>query len=249
MLTAGTFSGSGASLTSIPNSALNNSTISGVSLGSNLNTLTLNTSGTGLSGSTTYNGTGAVTFTVTSNATSANTGSTIVARDGSGNFSAGTITASLNGNETTATTATTANALNTSNNYRVNSLGVGADASGTTGEIRATNNVTAFYSSDINLKTNIRPISDSLNKLLKISGVNFEWKDEYITQKGGEDGYFVRKNDIGVIAQEIEKVLPEAVATREDGYKAVRYELIIPLLIEAVKEQQKQIEELKKKLG
>lgn len=78
---------------SVANSMLANSTISGVSLGSNLNTLTLNTSGTGLSGATTYNGSGAVTFTVTSNATSANTVSAIVARDASGNFSAGTITA------------------------------------------------------------------------------------------------------------------------------------------------------------
>jgi hypothetical protein len=84
-------------------------TISGVPLGSNLNTLTLGTSGTGLSGSATYNGSGATTFTVTSNATSANTASTIVARDGSGNFSAGTITASLNGNASTATTASNVN--------------------------------------------------------------------------------------------------------------------------------------------
>ena len=92
VVTATTFNGSGSLLTSIPNSALSNSTISGVSLGSNLNTLTLNTSGTGLSGSTTYNGSGASTFTVTSNATSSNTASAIVARDASGNFSAGAIT-------------------------------------------------------------------------------------------------------------------------------------------------------------
>ena len=135
---------------------------------------------------------------------------------------------------------------NLSGSVQIDSLGVGTPASGTTGEIRATNNVTAFYSSDINLKTNIKPIDDPINKLLEISGVNFDWKDEYITQKGGEDGYFVRKNDVGVIAQEIEKVLPEAVVTRDDGYKAVRYELIIPLLIEAIKEQQKQIDKLKK---
>ena len=82
------------------------STISGVTLGSNLNTLTLAVSGTGLSGSQTYNGSSAATFTVTSNATSANTASTIVARDASGNFSAGTITAALTGNASTATTAT-----------------------------------------------------------------------------------------------------------------------------------------------
>ena len=73
-ITATTFSGSGASLTSIPNSALSNSTISGVSLGANLNTLTLNTSGTGLSGSTTYNGSSGTTFTVTSNATNSKIG-------------------------------------------------------------------------------------------------------------------------------------------------------------------------------
>lgn len=91
-ITGTTFSGSGASLTSIPNSALVNSTISGVSLGSNLNTLTLATS-TFLTGSTTYNGSGAATFTVGTNATAANTASTIVARDASGNFSAGIITA------------------------------------------------------------------------------------------------------------------------------------------------------------
>lgn len=84
-------------------------TISGVPLGSNLNTLTLGTSGTGLSGSTTYNGSGAATFTVTSNATSANTASTIVARDGSGNFSAGTITASLSGTATQVSNAVTFN--------------------------------------------------------------------------------------------------------------------------------------------
>ena len=52
--------------------------------------------------------------------------------------------------------------------------------------------------------------------------------------------------DVGVIAQEIEKVLPEVVETRETGYKAVKYEKIVPLLIESIKEQQKQIEELKK---
>jgi hypothetical protein len=92
--------------TPIANTYLANSTISGVSLGSNLNTLTMGVSGTGLSGSQTYNGSGAATFTVTSNATSNNTNSTIVARDASGNFSAGTITASLNGNAGTATTTT-----------------------------------------------------------------------------------------------------------------------------------------------
>jgi hypothetical protein len=96
---ASSFSGSGASLTSIPNSALVNSTISGISLGSNLATLTIGSFLTGGS----YNGSSAVTIAV--NASTSGT-SNVVARDVSGNFSAGTITASLSGNATTATTAT-----------------------------------------------------------------------------------------------------------------------------------------------
>lgn len=78
------------------------------------NSLTFATSGTGLSGSGSFNGSSAQTFTVTSNATSANTASTIVARDASGNFSAGTITASLSGNASTATSTGTV-AASTSN--------------------------------------------------------------------------------------------------------------------------------------
>ena len=75
----------------------------------------MNVSGTGLSGSQTFtaNQAGAATFTVTSNATNANTASTIVARDASGNFSAGTITAALSGNATTATSATSATSATT----------------------------------------------------------------------------------------------------------------------------------------
>lgn len=88
----------------------NGSTASWGTLSVGDGTLTLAVSGTGLSGSASFtaNQSGNSTFTVTSNATSSNTVSTIVARDGSGNFSAGTITASLSGNASTATTATNA---------------------------------------------------------------------------------------------------------------------------------------------
>ena len=127
----------------------------------------------------------------------------------------------------------------------INSLGVGVAASGVRGEIRAINDITAFYSSDRNLKENIKPITNSLEKLNKLNGVSFDWIEQYIADRGGEDGYFVRKSDIGVIAQEVEEVLPEAVATREDGIKAVKYERIIPLLIEAIKELQQQVNDLK----
>ena len=116
------------------------------------------------------------------------------------------------------------------------------------GEIRSTGNVVAYYSSDIKLKTNIKNIENPINKLLQINGVRFDWTDEYIQNKGGIDGYFIRKHDVGVIAQEIEKVLPEAVATRNNGEKAVKYEMIVPLLIEAIKEQQSEINNLKEEI-
>jgi microcystin-dependent protein len=89
------------------------------SAGSVANSLTLAVSGTGLSGSATFNGSSAQTFTVTSNATSANTASTIVARDGSGNFTAGTITAALSGNASSATSATSATTLFGSGNIYI----------------------------------------------------------------------------------------------------------------------------------
>ena len=86
-----------ATITNLTNTNINSSGIvtAGTFSGNLQNTLTLNTTGTGLSGSTTFNNSGAATFTVASNATSSNTNSTIVARDGSGNFTAGTITATL----------------------------------------------------------------------------------------------------------------------------------------------------------
>jgi len=85
--------------------------------------------------------------------------------------------------------------------------------------------------SDINLKTNVREIENPLNKVLQIRGVNFDWK---------ESG----RTSAGVIAQEVEKVLPELISG--DETKVVNYNGLIGVLIEAVKEQQKQIEELKK---
>lgn len=154
---------------------------------------------------------------------------------------------SISGNAATATTATTANALNTGNNYQVNSLGVGTAASGTTGEIRATNDITAYYSSDINLKKDVDLIRDPIEKLKQIRGVTYSWNEEYLKDRE-LDGYFVREREIGVIAQEVESVLPEIVATRDNGYKAVRYERLVALLIEAVKEQQAQIDELKSRI-
>jgi hypothetical protein len=124
------------------------------------------------------------------------------------------------------------------------SVGVGTTSTGVTGELRATNEITAYFGSDARLKENVKLIDDPITLINQIRGVYFDWTDEHINRRGGEDGYFVRKHDIGVIAQEIEAVLPEIVATRDDGFKAVRYEKIVPLLIESIKAQQKQITQL-----
>jgi len=134
-------------------------------------------------------------------------------------------------------------------NIQFNSIGAGTAASGAVGDIRATADVTAYYSSDASLKENVINIENALDKVKKIRGVEFDWTADYIETKGGEDGYFVRKHDVGVIAQEVEAVLPEVVGTRDDGIKAVRYDRIVALLIEAIKEQQTQIEELNQRLN
>lgn len=130
----------------------------------------------------------------------------------------------------------------------ITTLGVGTVASGTLGEIRASNEITAYYSSDARLKENISVISNPIEIVKQLRGVHFDWTEEHIASRGGEDGYFVRKHDIGVIAQEVEAVLPEVVATRNDGFKAVKYEKLVALLIEAVKEQQKDIDNLRSEL-
>jgi hypothetical protein len=135
------------------------------------------------------------------------------------------------------------------NGLQAVSFGVGTAPSGTTGEIRATNNITGYYTSDRNLKENIRNITGALDKVRELNGVMFDWKQSYIEERGGEDGYFVRKQDTGVIAQEVEAVLPEVVGTRENGTKAVAYEKLAGLLIEAIKELDIKIEDIKRHLG
>ena len=105
------------------------------------------------------------------------------------------------------------------------------------GTMAATQDVIAFMGSDKRLKDNIKPINDPIGKIKQIGGYTFDWNNNQNVYKG---------NDVGVIAQEIEKVLPSLVQDREDGYKGVKYDKIVALLIEAIKDQQKQIDELKK---
>lgn len=151
-------------------------------------TLTMNVSGNGLSGSQTFtaNQSSAATFTVTSNATSANTASTIVFRDASGNFTAGTITA------------------------------------------------TDFNStSDARLKKNVQGLN-GMDMLSMVNPVQFNWKDS-------------EKKSYGVIAQELEQILPELVGEREDGMKSVHYIPLIAMLVDAVKTLDARVKELENK--
>jgi hypothetical protein len=107
-----------------------------------------------------------------------------------------------------------------------------------TNSLHVKGDIVASETSDRRLKDNIKPITNASEKINKIGGYEFDWNDKQELYKG---------HDVGVIAQEIEEVLPEVVETREDGYKAVDYKKIVPLLIEGIKDLQKQIDELKNK--
>ena len=154
------------------------------------------------------------------------------------------VTLSNNSGEGATPTVAIGQAVATSSDVRFDSFGVGTAASGTTGEIRATNNITAYYSSDARLKENINYIDDALGKVAKIQGVEFDWTEDYIAKAGGEDGYFVRKHDVGLIAQQVENVLPELVANRDDGFKAMKYDRVVALLVNAIHELTDRVEEL-----
>jgi len=209
----------------ITNANLANSTISGVALGSNLGALTIST---GLSGSS-YNGSSAVTISIDSTVTTLTGTQTLTNKTLTsptlttpvlGTPASGTLTncTGLPNSATTATSANTASAI------------VARDSSGnfTAGTITCTD---LNSTSDIGLKEHIHSIEDPLGKVLQINGVGFRWKD-------------TKEDSIGVIAQDIEEILPELVKNN-DHIKTVNYNGLIGVLIEAVKEQQRQIEELK----
>lgn len=104
------------------------------------------------------------------------------------------------------------------------------------GSLKVTGDITAFSTSDERFKTNLTPIMDSVYKLREIQGYQYDWiENEHHDNEG---------HDIGVVAQEIEKIAPEAVITRDNGYKAVRYEKLIPILIQAIKELDEKVNKL-----
>jgi hypothetical protein len=110
-------------------------------------------------------------------------------------------------------------------------------------DLQVTGDIIAFYSSDVRLKDNIMVIEDSLNKLKRLSGYHFIWKDD-LTNSRLRTG-----PDVGVLAQEVELVIPEAVhQENDDSFKSVEYHKLIPLLIESVKELSNEVNVLKTKI-
>ena len=131
-----------------------------------------------------------------------------------------------------------AGGFTTNSDAQVNSLGVGTAGSTTAGEIRATNNITAFYS-DERLKDVIGEIDNALDKVRALRGVY------YTENAAAKDlGYDNNRRQVGVIAQDVEKVLPEVIteAPIDPQYMTVWYEKLIPLLIEAIKELANKVE-------
>lgn len=248
----------------------------------NNGTLTLGVSGTGLSGSATFTAdqAGNSTFTVTSNATNANTAGAIVARDASGNFSAGTITATLNGNASTVTNGVyttgdqTIGGTKTFNGAALSVTGGSGSYNGVlyiggaqrhirsvtsnnawelvnaansaviytldnSGNFTAAGNVTAY--SDERLKKDwSKTASDLLERLGAVKRGTYTRLD-------------INERQVGVSAQDLQKVLPEAVSEDEAGMLSVAYgnaALVITLeLAEQVVELRKTVAELKEKVN
>jgi hypothetical protein len=115
----------------------------------------------------------------------------------------------------------------------------------TNGDMTAAGNVTAY--SDPRLKEDIKKIDDPLGKVLALNGVRFRWKQSSVIGHPGE-------HDYGVLANEVEAVMPELVkgsvfeAPEGDTYKTVSYDKLVPVLIEAIKEQQVQIAKLREEI-
>ena len=111
------------------------------------------------------------------------------------------------------------------------------------GDVVADGDVIAYNSSDLRLKDNVEVIKGSLDKIGEIRGVEFDWNDQspgWARERG---------HDVGVIAQEVQKVVPEIVVERKSGYLGVDYKRLVPLLIESIKELKQEVENLKKKVN
>jgi len=161
-----------------------------------------------------------------------------------GNFTSATVTAANVTATLIAGTLTTAAQTGITSVGTLTGLNVAGSAtiSGTltvTGFIKSAADITAYYTSDERLKTQVEKINNALAKTVSLDGVTFNWNDLAI----GKD---TTERESGVLAQQVLLALPEAVAERENGYLAVRYEKLVPLLIEAIKELKAEVDALKK---
>ena len=196
------------------------------------------TAGSGISGGGTIEATRTLTLDTGSNQFTE--GITEVLNDlevQSGSMSTETLQSVTNNGATSSAQITFTNT--TDSTAKTNGSIVISGGMGVNNTINVGGDVIAFASSDKRLKENIKPIANALDKVCKISGNTFDWNEEkQKTYKG---------RDYGVVAQEIKEVMPELVDTRDNGYLAVKYDKIVPLLIESIKELKKEIEELKSK--
>ena len=152
------------------------------------------------------------------------------------------ITGAIPGTAAGVTGFTINQSVGSSDNPRFNSLGVGTAASTTAGEIRATNNITAYYSDD-RLKTRLGSIENALDKVMSLTGFYHEANET--AQALG----YTPVREVGVSAQDVQRVMPEVVAPApiDPQYMTVRYERMVPLLIEAIKELKAEVDLLKSK--
>ena len=143
----------------------------------------------------------------------------------------------------TGNVRSSAGAIITGSIFVSGSIGADEGAISASGDIIADGDVVAFNSSDERLKDNIEVIQGSLDKIDGIRGVEFDWNEKspgWARERG---------HDVGVIAQEVHKVIPEIVVERKNGYLGVDYKRIVPLLIESIKELKQEVEILKKKVN
>ena len=156
------------------------------------------------------------------------------------------VTITNNSGEGATPTIAIGQAVATNSEVQFAKVGVGGVHDATyelkvTGDIGATGDIVAYVSSDERLKNNVEVISNPIEKVQSLRGVTWEWNE--LASDAAK-----QSPNVGVIAQEVEKVLPQLVHDRENGFKGVDYAKLTGLLIEAIKEQQKQIDELKSRL-
>jgi hypothetical protein len=150
----------------------------------------------------------------------------------------------LSGSNQTNITSINQNLGTSTTGVQFASLGIGTAPDATyelkiQGDVAASGDIVAYYTSDKKLKDNIQPIQNALDKVNKLGGYTFDWNEELQKARKG--------HDIGVIAQEVQSVLPEVVVERDNGYLGVDYQKLVPVLIEAIKELSAKVKELENK--